>query len=343
MFPSAAELERSFELLSCYTDPAVLRDPDRLLGPPDKPLELSAVARTPIAAGTERHLTFSSPYQPIHGVYAPEYRNSPALHTGHVHAWQHARPGCGSLILVHGWGLGPVRLAKLEFGIDYFFRTLGLDVYYYVLPFHGARKPAHAKFGGELFPSANLMRTNEAFIQTTRELRGLIGWVQQRNAAPIGIMGSSLGGYTSALLASIDDRLDFAVPVLPPASMAELLWDQGKADPMRARAEAIGMTRERFVGAWALHSPMSHQPKVPVGGRMIVSATGDTLVPPRFVDPLWRHWGEPEHVRFAGGHILQLFRRHYHRRVGRMLARLGMVDARRLEAKPRGRAKHAPL
>ena len=42
-----------------------------------------------------------------------------------------------------------------------------------------------------------------------------------RNPAPLGMMGSSLGGYTSALLASLDDRLDFVIPILPPASITD--------------------------------------------------------------------------------------------------------------------------
>ena len=44
-------------------------------------------------------------------------------------------------------------------------------------------------------------------------------------------MGSSLGGYTSAWMASIDDRLDFVIPILPPASMAHVLWDEHELGP----------------------------------------------------------------------------------------------------------------
>jgi hypothetical protein len=137
------------------------------------------------------------------------------------------------------------------------------------------------------------------------------------------MMGSSLGGYTTALIASIDDRLAFAVPVLPPGSLADLFWDHGAEDPARKAAEAMGMTRERFRHAWALHSPLSYAPKVPAQGRMIVSALGDALVPAYSTDELWHHWERPRHVRFAGGHILQVYRRQYQRRVARMLVDLG--------------------
>jgi hypothetical protein len=58
---------------------------------------------------------------------------------------------------------------------------------------------------------------------------------------------------------------------------------------------------------------------------MIVSALGDALVPARSTDELWHHWDRPRHVRFAGGHILQVYRRQYQHRVARMLVDLGHV------------------
>jgi hypothetical protein len=324
------ELERSFAMLRCYTDPDVVGDPDRLMAPPSMLPELVTRSRRKIREGTRAHLEFESPYEPIHPIYAAEFRRYDKLDRVHLFAWQHARPAPASIVITHGWGLGPVRIHAQEFGIEWLYRKLGLDVYYYVAPFHWLRRPTVARFSGELHPSPNLMRTNEAFIQTTRELRTAFGLIQRHNPAPLGMMGSSLGGYTTALLASLDERIRFAVPVLPPSSLADLFWEHGAGDPVRARAETMGMTQERFRGAWALHSPLSHRPKVPFDGRLIVSATGDGLVGEHNVEPLWEHWGRPTRVRFAGGHILQVYRAQYHRALGSMLGRIGVIAPSRL-------------
>ncbi|MEM6290216.1 MAG: hypothetical protein AAGA54_03095 [Myxococcota bacterium] len=329
------ELERSLDMMQPYCDPAIRSDPDRIFAPATVP-SLRQVRATPLRTGTHVHAVFPTPYRPVHGVFGGQWRRYDNVDTAHLFAWRHHRPAPLSMLLVHGWGVGAKRLHESEFGVDYFHRVLGLDVYYYVLPYHWVRKPSAATFSGELFPSGNLMRTNEGFVQTIQELRAIITMIKQRNPVPLGVMGSSLGGYTSALLSSVDDRLAFAVPVLPMGSLAELFWDQGDDDPIRQTVESVGMTRARLQDAWALHEPLNYAPKVPQAARMIVSATGDMLVPPSHTESLWRHWGRPEHVRFAGGHILQVYRRHYHLRVAQRLVAAGLLDAERVQrAHPR--------
>ncbi|MEM6997270.1 MAG: hypothetical protein AAF721_42590, partial [Myxococcota bacterium] len=215
---TAEELERSLAMLRCYTDPANLEDPDRLFAPPAEAPSVDTRSRKRVRGGLHSHYTFASPYRPVHRLYAAEFRRYDRVDTVHVLAWQHARPARGSIIVTHGWGLGHVRVHEIEFGLKYLFAELGLDVYYYVMPFHWLRRPSAARFSGQLHPSPNLMRTNESFVQKVVELRTIIGWILAQRDVPLGMMGSSLGGYTTALLASVDPRLSFAIPVLPPAS-----------------------------------------------------------------------------------------------------------------------------
>lgn len=329
-YMSPAELERAFAILRVYTDPAVLADPDRLLAPPSRLPAVQARWRRPVRGGLHSHLVFDSPYRPIHRLYAAEYRRYDRLDTVHLFSWTHARPAPASILVTHGWGMGRKRLHEHEFGIDNLFNGLGLDVYYYVMPFHWLRRPSTARFSGELHPSPNLMRTNETFIQKAIELRTALRWIKARNDAPLGMMGSSLGGYTTALVASLEDALDFAIPVLPPASLSDLFWNAGKDDPVQRKVSEMGMTRERFSAAWALHCPLTYQPKVPWRARFIVGAQGDNLVTPEHTDRLWEHWGRPRRYAFAGGHILQVYRSDYHHEIGRFLAELGVVPGERV-------------
>jgi len=330
-YMSPAELERAFSVLRVYSEPGVLAEPDRLLAPPEGLPTMQAHWRRPVRGGMHAHLTFASPYRPVHRLYAAEYRRYDRLDTVHLFTWTHARPAPASIVITHGWGMGNKRIHAVEFGIPYLFRQLGLDVYYYVMPFHWLRRPSIARFSGELHPSPNLMRTNEGFIQTVQELRSAMRWIKARNPAPLGMMGSSVGGYTTALVASVEDALDFAVPVLPPASLADLFWGAGTGDPVMEGVREMGMTRERFTSAWALHCPLTHQPKVPWRARFIIDAAGDDLVKPEHVDPLWEHWGRPRRYTFAGGHILQLYRADYHQQLARFLVELGLVSPARVE------------
>jgi len=324
-----AEHERRLEAVARYTDPAVLAEPDRMLAPPAAPPRLAPLAVRRLADGRATHFTFASPYRPRDPDYAREYAGYDRVDTVHLHAWQHDRPAPASILLAHGWCVGHRRLHEIEFSISTLYRDLGLDVYFYVQPFHSVRKPSAARFSGELFPSTDLVRTNEAFIQTAQDVRAAITAILRHSPAPLGMMGSSLGGYTSALVASIDPRLSFVVPIMAPASFAYLLWDHGEGDPFRRQAEALGMTRERFHQSWALHSPLSYAPKVPWERRLVVTARGDALVTEAHADVLWNHWQRPRRFSFTGGHFLQLGRRDYIRELGRFLADLDILPGRR--------------
>jgi predicted alpha/beta-hydrolase family hydrolase len=323
--------ERAVARLQRYIEPDVLADPERLLAPLVQPAKLRPVQRRPLyrrgrEVGIDEQLRFATPYQPHDADYTLEYETYPELSHAHVHAWRHIDPAPVTLLLTHGWGVGHWWMHRYEFDVSYLFHRLGLDIYFYVAPFHGRRTPRQARLGGQLHPSSDLVRTNEAFIQTATELRSLISAILERNQAPLGMMGSSLGGYTSALLASIDDRLDFVIPVMPPASMAHLLWDHGRDDELRKRAEQLGMTRDRFHHFWSMHSPLSHQPKVPWSRRLIITGLGDTVVTADHTRDLWEHWERPRNFRFAGGHAWQVQRERYHREVERFLRDLGLVQ-----------------
>lgn len=325
-----AEFVRLVERLQPYMDPAAIAEPERLLAPDTGPLRLRTARRRRITrawreVGIDEYLRFATPYRPHDADYAIEYAGYPELAHGHVWSWRHRDGAPATLLLTHGWGVGHWWMHRHEFDVPYMFHRLGLDVYFYLAPFHGRRTPSQARMGGQLHPSPDLVRTNEAFIQTATELRGLISAILRRNPAPVGMMGSSLGGYTSALMASIDPRLDFVIPVLPPGSMAHLLWDHGGEEQLRLRAERLGITRERFHEFWSLHSPLSHAPKVPWERRMIVTGLGDTLVTADHTRTLWEHWGRPRSFRFAGGHAWQIQRSRYHREVGRFLRDIGLL------------------
>ena len=60
------------------------------------------------------------------------------------------------------------------------------------------------------------------------DLRDFIGWLREKGHPQVGVMGMSLGGYTTSLLATLENDLAFAVPMIPLASLADFARDQGR-------------------------------------------------------------------------------------------------------------------
>lgn len=328
------QFERTVARLERYADPSLLATPAALARSPADLPKLRTILRRPLhddrrhdrrEVGREEHLSFATPYAPLDPEYALEFAGYPEIADAHVWSWRHSSPAPATILLTHGWCVGAWWMHRIEFDVPRLFHELGLDVYFYLAPFHERRTPANARIGGQLHPSADLVRTNEAFIQTATELRTVISLILDRNPAPLGMMGSSLGGYTSALLASLDERLSFVIPVLPPGSMAHLFWDHGAGKLLRKDAARLGLTRERFHEFWSLHSPLSHAPQVPWERRMIVTGLGDRLVTADHTRALWEHWGRPRHFRFPGGHALQVQARRYHDEIGRFLRDIQII------------------
>src|SRR5262249_53004772 len=154
----------------------------------------------------------------------------------------------------------------------------------------------------------DLVRTNEAFAQAIYELRALMRWLGAEGTGPVGAFGMSLGGYMTALLASVEPELAFAVPMIPLTSLADMMWSEGEGEPRLASATEHGWSLAGPQDFFAVHAPLSRAPLVPPAGRLIIAALGDRICPPAHAAALWRHWGQSRIHWYPGGHLAQ-FRR----------------------------------
>ena len=191
-----------------------------------------------------------------------------------------------------------------------------------MLPFHGPRNPKASLFGGQLFPGTSPQRTNEAFRQSIWDIRSLLTWLRSEGCGKLGVMGMSLGGYISALLASIESDLDYAISMIPMVSMADLLWEHGARHPIRKEAEQRGITLDLTRSLYRVHSPLERAPLLPPERLMVVAGRGDRICSPGHVESLWEHWGKPAFHWFPGGHILHFRRRRVFDEVIRFIANL---------------------
>jgi len=137
-------------------------------------------------------------------------------------------------------------------------------------------------------------------------------------------MGMSLGGYTTALWASIDDQLAFACAIIPAVSMAELMWRHGEDSPSRRDAVDAGVSRDLLVDVFRVHTPTTRSARLTPDRLTIIAGRGDRITPPEQAERLHAHWGGTLHW-FPGGHLAQVGRADALRAVRRQLDALGLT------------------
>lgn len=259
-------------------------------------------------------LTWQSGYAPFCPTAGSRYQSHAENHVAHARLF--SRPGAPrpAVILLHGYLTGPYRLEERLWPVRWLVDR-GLDVVLPVLPHHGPRK---AK-GRPPFPDADPRFTVEGFRQAIGDLRGLVSWLLARGAPAVGAVGMSLGGYTSALLATVDPRLDFVIPMIPLASVPDFARERGKLAGTQAQQDTQYRLLERI---YRVVSPLDAPVLVPRDGRMVIAAAHDRICPVRHAERLADHF-EVELRRFHGGHMMQLGRGDAWRRIGRFLAQRG--------------------
>jgi pimeloyl-ACP methyl ester carboxylesterase len=231
----------------------------------------------------------------------------------------HENPSRPAVILIHGYRCGQYALEERIWPVQWLFER-GLDVALVVLPFHAIRTDDRSP----QFPGGDPRVTNEGFRHAVYDIRCLAAYLRNRGAESVGVMGMSLGGYTASLLATLDEELAFAVPIIPLASIPEIA---------RAAGRFVGTPeeqREQYEGLEAVHravSPFARAPKLARDRMLILAAKGDKITPIEHAERLADHFRAPLES-FHGGHILQFGRAEAFRSVGRFLGRLGLLAGR---------------
>ena len=334
--------EHLLELMEVYARPELVDEPERFYRPPALPdVEVRAVRARPGLPGLlpSLDLRFASDYEP----YARDYAEA---HLGwhdnlmvHARWYRCARPRA-TVVCVHGFGGGPFAIEGQTFAARRLLRA-GVDVVLTQLPFHGHRRPRSLSRTVALFPSPDVVRTIETFGQAVHELRALLRWLRARGAAPAGLLGHSLGGYTSALTAGLEDGLAFVAAISPPARLSEMMWRHGEGLPLRVQAEAAGFTLADFRRLHRVHCPLERPARVARERRFLVAGRGDLLMPTDQARALWEHWERPGLYWYPGSHVAQLGRGGAFRALVAWLGGLGLARPQPQDAEAGPRAHDA--
>ncbi len=298
---------------------------------------LPQVALTPVGEGPHGthvvDLAYTTDYQPFHPAARELYLAHRENQTAHVRWWTSDR-GRPTIVFIHGLAGGNHWMTARTFVADYWLKH-GYDVCSFQLPHHGNRISAeHGKVrSSALFLSPNPLRMNEAFGHAIYDLRALAMFLRSRGCEHVGAMGMSLGGYTTALWASVAGTgdvggIDFAVAMIPAVSFGQLMWNANDESAQRRRAIKDGVTQDLLVDAFAVHSPLTRAPRIAKDRLFIVAGRGDRITGPEQAEILAKHWDRPV-MWFDGGHLAQIGRGDALRSIRRSLDALGMANVKR--------------
>jgi pimeloyl-ACP methyl ester carboxylesterase len=331
----AASRDLRLELIeqATFYNDGTLGTPSRFFRAPEAP----EVTLTPVGEGPYGthvvDLTYTTGYQPFHPAAREAYLAHRENQTAHVRWWT-GGGGRPTIVLIHGLAGGNHWMTARTFVADYWLKH-GYNVCSFQLPHHGARISAeHGKVrSSALFLSPNPLRMNEAFGHAIYDLRALAMFLRSRGCEHVGVMGMSLGGYTTALWASTAGTgevggVDFAVAMIPAVSFGQLMWSSNVDSPQRRRAVKDGVTQDLLVDAFAVHSPLTREPRIPRDSRFVIAGRGDRITGPEQAEILARHW-DRDVMWFDGGHLAQIGRGDALRSVRRALDALGMANKKR--------------
>ncbi len=310
------------EALECFAEHGWLDEPAsyHVLPPPLEKVEL----RPARARGLNfERLSFDSGYEPHADEPGRErWLSYPRCRTGWAWVMRHQSPGRPWLVCIHGYQMGSPAVDLAAFRAGWLHHRLGLNLLLPVLPLHGPRRIGAVS--GDGFLSGDLLDTVHAEAQAVWDMRRLLSWIRAQGGSTVGVCGLSLGGYNTALLASVTDGLACAIPGIPLADFTRMYWWHGPPRDMR-EAERAGLGPAAMEQVLRPVAPLALGPRVPKERRYIFGGTADRLVPPEQVRDLWRHWDRPKILWYPGAHVTFLLHGSVRRFLYEALCESGLV------------------
>jgi pimeloyl-ACP methyl ester carboxylesterase len=268
-------------------------------------------------------LSFESEFEPVNPALREDYGRYGRNRIAWAQHWRHDGPPRPTICLVHGFIADPYWLNARFLALPRFYQ-MGYNVLLYTLPFHGPRREPTSPYSGHGYFSYGLCHMNETIAHAVHDFRLFLDYLEMSGTPRFGVTGISLGGYTAALLAAIEDRLSFAVPNVPLASIPDLVleWTPiGQLLKIGLRMADRGIRDLRHANA--VVSPLSYLPKIPRERLLIIGGAGDRFAPPKHARLLWDHWNRPRLHWFPGNHLIHLDQGRYLREMAEFLHEIG--------------------
>jgi dienelactone hydrolase len=239
-------------------------------------------------------LVFRSPYVPIEPKfrrrYLRQYRETHRVYARRVRpATARGRP---RLLYIHGYMQPETYIEEFALLTNMALR-LNVEVIQMQPPYHGRRAPSTSRFSGELYWTADLVRSFEALRQTLIDARALLHWLLAEDERPVGVAGLSLGGALTLILTCLEERFAFSIPLIAHMDLAALVADAPVLTRMRRDLRSFGWGRKEFGAFVRSVGWYDLRPQLPADRIFMIAASDDRFFDPRLVERLWKRWGKP--------------------------------------------------
>lgn len=277
------------------------------------------------ADGVCTGLEFDSPFEPVNESLNPRYLRHSRNRVARAQHWRHHGKPRPTLCVIHGFMADPYWFNSKLLELRWFYNK-GYDILLFTLPFHGRRQGRFSPFSGHGYFSGGLCHLNEAVGNSVYDFRIFLDYLESRGVAQFGVTGISLGGYTSAILAAVEQRLAFSIPNVPVVSIVDIILEWAPASwlarsLMAFSDKSVSEARHQL----AVHCPLTYQPVIPPERLMIVGGAGDRLAPPKHARLLWDHWDRCQIQWFPGNHVVHLDKGKYLKKMLSFMRDIGFV------------------
>ena len=251
--------------------------------------------------GHIRHelITFESEFEPAEGqpgvdrwLAFPTNRRAGGYvlrHRGAPRPW---------FVTLHGYTAGaPSDLLAMR--ALHYHRTLGLNVFHPVMPFHGFRRAVRR--GGAGMLSHDHVHNLHAYTQLLWDIRRCIAWVREQGDPTVALHGISLGGLSASLVASLEHPPERVVAGIPFVDVGRLTAARFPANS-RPSFERDG----DYEALYRVVTPTALKCQVPHENRFIYGGVADRITTAGQAVELWRHWDQPRACWYNGSHISAL-------------------------------------
>ena len=318
---NATRAERA--AMEFYAELAAVKDPELSFPAPSRPPRVASRPANPIAEwmahGRVENIRFASSFQAVNPALREKRGGYARNNVVHAQHWKHDDGPHPTLCLIHGFMGSAYLFNGLFFSLPWFYRS-GYDVLLYTLPFHGRRAERFSPYNGYGYFADGLSGFAESMAQAVHDFRSVLDYLEYTGVDRIALTGMSLGGYASALIAAVDDRIQAVIPNVPVVTPDSAFDDWFPANLLVTLGNRLaGADHEQTAAVSAYHSPLNYAPLVPRDRRLIITGLGDRLAPPEQAELLWRHWDRCAFHWFPGNHVLHVSQPDYLRKMTRFL------------------------
>lgn len=178
----------------------------------------------------------------------------------------------------------------------------GIAALVVVLPHYNQRRAPGSKVK---LVSTDIPRTLTGIRQGVLDCRAAIAWLGARpevDADQLGMAGTSLGSFLTALTSANEPRIKNVCMVLGGGGLVDAYYDHPKGKSVREALDAIGGKNivKRLI---APVDPITYAAQLKGKNLLMVAATNDDVVPAKAATALWEATGKQRIVWLESGHV----------------------------------------